>query len=358
MTYRVLIVDDQREVSRLLKSALETIEHGLEVYEAPSGEEAILESSRGKFDLLVADYRLPGITGIELMRKIKARHTQMKTILISGVTDAKSKAEVNKAGAEAFFAKPVPMADFLDAVERLLGMERTILPNEPATAEKTPERRTLSDMIVNLRQQLKADAVVLLSDRGRVVAQAGEMPEQNMGVSLIATLMAIYSAAQKVSLLVEHTSSADLHLFRGEKTDLVFAPVGVVHAILIAGPKLATGAALPKTLEALSASQVEFDKALQMIGTTGSLSPAVVNAYEAAHAAPQPAAASQPEPEPEIEEIIPADFEALLNQAASKQPVDANSFWDEAAEKGTAFVLKDTLSFEEASKLGLAPDKN
>ena len=54
MTYRVLIVDDQREVSRLLRSALETIEHGLEVYEAPSGEEAILESSRGKFDLLVA----------------------------------------------------------------------------------------------------------------------------------------------------------------------------------------------------------------------------------------------------------------------------------------------------------------
>ena len=46
MAYRILIVDDQKEVSRLLRSALETIEHGLEVVEAPSGEEAILEATK------------------------------------------------------------------------------------------------------------------------------------------------------------------------------------------------------------------------------------------------------------------------------------------------------------------------
>jgi DNA-binding NarL/FixJ family response regulator len=349
MAYRVLIVDDQREVSRLLRSALETIEHGLEVFEARSGEEAILESSRGKFDLLVADFRLPGMSGVELMRKIKARNPHMKVILVSGVSDPKSKDEVNKAGADAFFAKPVPMADFLDAVERLLGMERTILPTE--TAAKIPERKTLSDMIVNLRKQLKADAVVLLSDRGRVIAQAGELPDPNMGVSLISTLMAIYSAAQKVSLLVEHTASADLHIFRGDKVDLLFAPVGVVHAILISGPKLATGSTLPKTIDILNGAQAEIEKALQLIGTTGSLSPSVVDAYEAAQAAKQ----KETKPEPEVEEA-PGDFEELLKQASQKVKVDPNSFWDQAVEKGAAFVLKDTLSFDEASKLGLAPD--
>ena len=91
MTHRVLIVDDQREVSRLLRSALETIEQGLDVTEAPSGEEAMLEASRSKIDLLIADYRLPGITGLELMKKIRARHPQAGVIIITGVTDPRAR---------------------------------------------------------------------------------------------------------------------------------------------------------------------------------------------------------------------------------------------------------------------------
>ncbi len=67
VAYRILIVEDQREVSLLLRSALQTLEHDLEVVEIPSGEEAILDASRNKIDLLVTDYRLAGITGIELM---------------------------------------------------------------------------------------------------------------------------------------------------------------------------------------------------------------------------------------------------------------------------------------------------
>ena len=51
MPFRVLIVDDQHEVSRLLRSALETIEQGLEVLEAPSGEEALLEPHVKPFDI-------------------------------------------------------------------------------------------------------------------------------------------------------------------------------------------------------------------------------------------------------------------------------------------------------------------
>ena len=136
----ILIVDDQREVSRLLKSALETIEHGLDVVEAPSGEEAILEASRRKIDLLVADFRLPGITGVELTKKMQARNPAMKVILITGVTDPKVREDIAKAGADAYFTKPVPMADFLDAVERTLGLVRTILPSSPAVL-KDEERK-------------------------------------------------------------------------------------------------------------------------------------------------------------------------------------------------------------------------
>src|SRR5512140_19136 len=149
--FRILIVEDQREVSRLLRSALETLEHKMDVYEIPSGEEAILFSSRNPVDLLVSDFRLPGMSGIELMKKICKYHPEMKVILITGQTDPKVRKAVAEAGADAFFIKPVPMADFLDAVERHLGLVETILPPEPISAEVTEEKtRALPDQLSEL----------------------------------------------------------------------------------------------------------------------------------------------------------------------------------------------------------------
>ena len=118
--FRIMIVEDQREVSRLLRSALETLEHDLAVVEIPSGEEAILYSTLNKVDLMVTDYRLPGMTGIELMVKVRKNQPEAKIILVTGMTDPRIRKQVAEAGANAFFIKPVPMADFLDAVERHL----------------------------------------------------------------------------------------------------------------------------------------------------------------------------------------------------------------------------------------------
>lgn len=349
MPYNVLIVDDQKEISRLLRSALETIEQGLVVREAPSGEEALLEASRTNFELLVADFRLPGITGVELMRKIRVRRPNIKVILISGISEPRTREEIAKSGADAYFFKPVPMGDFLATVERLLGMEQTIVSSEPPKAQ-APERKTLADVLVNLRRSVNAGAVVLLNERGRVIAQAGELPDPGNEVPLIAALMTTYTAVQKVALLVEHSPTASLTVFRGEKMDYLFAPVGVMHAVLVAGRGIASGNALSSTAAALAAAQPELEQSLQNIGGTGTLLPSVVEAYESAHAARQP----EPVTEPEVEEEPPADLDDLFKALDSKS-VDLDAFWNNAVEKGPGFTLKDTLTFEEASKLGLAP---
>ncbi len=84
----ILLVDDQRDIVRLLHSTLKTLGHQLDIVDAPSGEEALLEASRRKVDLLVSDYLLPGISGVELMRKIKVRNPELKIIFISGWSDS------------------------------------------------------------------------------------------------------------------------------------------------------------------------------------------------------------------------------------------------------------------------------
>jgi len=81
------------------------------------------------------DYRLPGISGVELMQKVRQVHPDVKVILIAGKTDPRIRKEV-PSRANAFFIKPVPIADFLDSVERHLGLVKTILPPEPIVPVK------------------------------------------------------------------------------------------------------------------------------------------------------------------------------------------------------------------------------
>ena len=77
MERNILLVDDQRDILRLLHATLDTLKiQGLKIFEAPSGEEALIESARHRVDLLVTDYKLPGMSGVELMHKVRARHPE------------------------------------------------------------------------------------------------------------------------------------------------------------------------------------------------------------------------------------------------------------------------------------------
>lgn len=349
--YRILIVEDHREVSHLLRTSLETLEHPLEIVEIPSGEEAILDASRKRVDLLVADYRLPGISGIELMHKVKQYHPQAKVILITGLADPKVRKQVAEAGADSFFLKPVPIADFLDAVERHLGLVRTLLPPEPVDREPLfagEEQRTLSDLIVALRQELGAQAAFLLDDKGLVVAQAGALPDKTIETRLLDLLMVMCSAGQKIGHLLGQTTPENWHVFVGRAYDLLFAPVGPNHALLLAGEKLANSATILDTVAVFSAAQPEIERALAAIGLPASTSATPVVEKEQ----------GEGKVEETAEETVEEDIEPLFRAQKKLRPEDVDSFWEKAAEKQKPAPTKpDALTYEQARQLGLAPQE-
>ena len=339
-SYRILIVEDQREVSRLLHSALETLEHKMDVTEIPSGEEAILYSSQNPVDLLVSDYRLPGMTGTELMRKVRKYHPEMKVILITGQTDPKIRREVAEAGADAFFIKPVPIADFLDSVERHLGLVETILPPEPISADDDEEiQLNLPDLLAHLRQELEAIAVLLLGDTGRVLARAGDLPDSNDEISLLSSLLSIHSAGQKVSRLIGQKVNSNWYLFEGDNYDLIFAPVGTTHAMLVIGKKLTEEDRVLKTVDIFSAARKIIESVLGEVvsGTTATQEP---------HTIPM-----------EVVEQSARELEPLFKEAKKKlKPADVNDFWDKAADKHKPPTKPDMLTYDQAKQLGLAPE--
>lgn len=348
----VLIVDDQRDIIRLLHSTLQTLGHQMEIVDAPSGEEALLVASRRKVDLLVADYLLPGISGVELMRKVKARNPEMRVIFITGMTDRKARDEMLNTGALAIFDKPIPLADFLDAVERGLGLVRTIFPMETAS-ETEAHRQSLADVLAGFRQKIKADAVFLINQRGRVLARAGDLYDSSMEVSLVAALMGIYSAALKVSRIIHQEHPDNFHVFRGGDHDLILIPVDNSHALLLAGRGIADAQRILQTVDGMLFVRGDLENILRSLGVAAAEPGGEPLAPEAEAAEPLPPFVLKPAPVPEPE----VDVDALLAAASKKKLAqDADAFWEEAVEKaGNIPINPDVITFAEAQKLGLKP---
>lgn len=357
MPYGILLVDDQRDILRLLHSTLDTLKNSeLEIIESPSGEEALLASGRHQIDLLVTDYLLPGMSGIELMHKVRARHPNAKVILISGMTDRKARDEMLNAGAVAQFDKPIPLADFLDVVERSLGLVRTIFP--PETDTKTEAKRSrVSDLLANFRQDIKAQAVYLLNDRGLVMARAGDLRDSSLEVSLLSALTAIFNAGMKVSKLNRQETLDQYFVFGGGDQDLLLIPVTGAYSLLLAGAGLAHRDGVLDTIQAVLALRDQVEKSLRSMGVTSELKDQ------------SPTTPTQPIKSPPVKkkgktgelEHAPAapEMEALLKDASKKKvkQEEMDAFWHQAAAEHAAKTNNpEVISYEEARKLGLAPD--
>ncbi|MFZ0533277.1 MAG: response regulator, partial [Anaerolineales bacterium] len=68
--YRVLVVEDNHEVGRMVTASIKTLGAEIDVLEVPSAEEALLISSSVPLDLVVLDIRLPGMSGLEMVTKL------------------------------------------------------------------------------------------------------------------------------------------------------------------------------------------------------------------------------------------------------------------------------------------------
>jgi two-component system KDP operon response regulator KdpE len=99
----ILVVDDEKEILRALQRSLSA--HGYKVFTATSGEEAIEAVSRLHPDLVLLDLLLPGISGLEVCRRIRAFSNI--PILVLSVKDAeRDKVEALDLGADDYVAKP------------------------------------------------------------------------------------------------------------------------------------------------------------------------------------------------------------------------------------------------------------
>jgi DNA-binding response OmpR family regulator len=115
-TYRILVVEDEPLIRDLLIRALEL--RGHRVVTCGDGEEALLKIGGTRFDVVITDFRMPRMTGLALIRTLKARPERMPIVLMSSNNlEELAVTEKDLAGVE-FLLKPFGLAELHAAVRR------------------------------------------------------------------------------------------------------------------------------------------------------------------------------------------------------------------------------------------------
>jgi CheY-like chemotaxis protein len=133
---RVLLVDDNRDGLAARKSLLE--EQGFIAVTAVNGEEAFEALSKMTFDLMVTDFKMPKMNGIELIRCVRPLHPALRIIMLSGFVEALGLDE-KSTGADIVIAKgPNEISHLLRSVARLLARN---VARRPPGSQKDPRSR-------------------------------------------------------------------------------------------------------------------------------------------------------------------------------------------------------------------------
>ena len=100
----VLIVDDEQVVCEFLDDELS--ERGYLCTTALDGNAALAELETGHFDVVLLDIRLPGISGMEVLREVLVRHRNIAIIMVTAINDVDTAVEAMKLGASDYIVKP------------------------------------------------------------------------------------------------------------------------------------------------------------------------------------------------------------------------------------------------------------
>jgi DNA-binding NtrC family response regulator len=114
---RILVVDDERGMCEFLHFLLEG--EGYEVDEAHSGVDALEKVQSAQFDLVLADIKMPGIDGLEMLRRIRESDEGIVVIVMTGYSSLETAIKAIKYDASDYLTKPFDDPDaVLTAVER------------------------------------------------------------------------------------------------------------------------------------------------------------------------------------------------------------------------------------------------
>lgn len=169
MSYSVLVVDDEEMLNRIISQKLR--KEGFMVYQAFTGQRALEWVKGEKIDVVLLDYMLPDMTGLEVMGKLKEENPNISAIMLTAYGNVENAVQAMKLGAVDFLNKPVELNILKEVVSKACANKDLMVENELLKEElkKTSDEENLiyqSDpmkrIILQLEKFILTDANILV----------------------------------------------------------------------------------------------------------------------------------------------------------------------------------------------------
>ncbi|HEX5221162.1 MAG TPA: sigma-54 dependent transcriptional regulator [Verrucomicrobiae bacterium] len=181
---RVLIVDDDAGQRSLLSSFLKS--QGFDLVTADSGERALEILRGGEFSMMISDVRMPGISGLETLKRAREQNSMLPVLLVTAYADIRDAVGAMRDGAVNYLAKPIDLDELLVSVRKATGM------TESAPPLLESERKLPANVIAQspLMRTVFHDAALIAPSESRVLITG----ESGVGKEVLADVIHAWSA--------------------------------------------------------------------------------------------------------------------------------------------------------------------
>ena len=215
----VLVVDDEASIRRSLEGVLK--DEGLSVILAEDGESAIRHLMNTRPALVLLDIWMPGMDGLETLRKIKEIHQDLPVVMISGHATISTAVAATRLGAMDFLEKPLDLSGTIQLVRRVLNQ------SAPNVADQEPRWEAIEPASVGpLRESVTINPVVFTKQtlRGRA------MPQKTLAHAAILYGQGLHSGRKSGLILEPLPPNSGIHFVGVSETTVVPAHVDFVES--------------------------------------------------------------------------------------------------------------------------------
>jgi len=145
LSLSILVVEDGQSQREMLRDFLR--DKGYDVFEAKNGGRALDQVRQNYFDLVLLDYKMPEMDGLEVLENIKGINPEIDVIMMTAYGTIETAVDAMKAGASDYITKPVELEELLILIERI-SRQRTLLRENKALREELRGKGVTTDQII------------------------------------------------------------------------------------------------------------------------------------------------------------------------------------------------------------------